>query len=1074
MPENLSLRVLLVEDSEDDAALLLHELKRVYAVDSYARVDSATALSNALSDTSWDIIISDHSMPELDGPEALRLVREKSGDVPFIIVSGTISEDVAVQVIKAGANDYFSKQKLWRLIPAVERELRESAERRERKRVEAQLQQAENRFRRIFHANPIACSLSTYETGILLDVNNRFAELFGYTRDEMVGRKMRDLGLLVNAYQRDGLRQEFEKNDGLYDVEVMLQTRSGELVVGLLSSELVDFGGEACVINMFHDITARKRSEDALRASEQRFRSLLENSYDGIALLDARGYLVYLSPSSQAILGYTDDELTSRRLLSFVHQDDVEQVKTSFRNLVEEPGHSQMFSYRVQHKNGSWRWIESIASNMLTEPAVNAIVANYRDVTERKRIDDVLRESERFAHSTVNALSAHIAILDENGIIVAVNDAWRKFADENMPDGVALQPALFEGVNYLNVADNALGQDAEYGWALGYGIRQILQGEQTTFSLEYPCHSPTEQRWFLCRVTRFPGEGPVHVVVAHENVTDQKIVEHELAALYNATSVLFKAENVVDLGEQVVNVIVSELGKVNCGLLLKDEKRDQAVSVALAGYHHRTVGDAVLLHGPGLIARSMRTGLLVYAPDVLNDPDYLSTDPEIRSELVIPLVGARGLLGALDLQSTQLAAFSERDQRVMTAFAERVSAALETMLLHDEINRYNRELEVSVAQRTAELHNAKEHVEAILNNSSDAIVVADLNGMIEQANPAFTRLFATDWVDTYGHNLLSLFEPEGLGRLKEALLEASTLFTPGRLELPCRRLDGTTFDADVAIAPIVEYVDDQISFVFSLRDITTRKQAEENLRLTLARERELSELKSRFTSMVSHEFRTPLAVIQSASDLVRHYGSRMTDERKSEQLAEIGVQVRRLTHLLDDILAVYRGQSRGVDVQPRRLDLDVMVGEIVREIQLTSSQHHIDLRISGETMQAVLDPKLFRQAMNNLITNAVKYSPDGGTVEVTLDRQPDQILIRVADHGIGIPPEDIEQLFDAFHRARNVGDISGSGLGLAIVKQAVEAHQGRITVESSVGSGSVFTLVLPVEAPPGSLPAAER
>jgi PAS domain S-box-containing protein len=1067
MPEKLPLRVLLVEDSEDDAALLLRELKRSYDVDAHIRVDTPTALSNALSASSWDIVISDHSMPYLSGPDALKQVRSQVGDVPFIIVSGTFSEDAAVEVIKAGANDYFSKHKLARLLPTVERELRESAERHDRQRMEAQLKQAEDRFKRIFHSNPVPCSLSNLETGILLDVNQRFADMFGYTPDAMIGKTMNELNLLLFDKQRDELMDQFNRQGQLDDVEVMLRTSSGELVVGLLSAERVDFGAEASLINMFHDITERKRSEDALRTSEQRFRSLIENSYDGIVLLDAGGYLHYLSPSSQTILGYEEDELMAKRLLSFVHPDDTEQVKIDFRRLVKEPARSQMFSYRVRHKDGKWRWIESIASNLLHEPSVGAIVANYRDITERKRIEDVLRESERFAHSTVNALSAHIAILDAQGTIVAVNDAWRKFAEENGPNNLLLQPAIFEGVNYLDTAENAIGQDAEYGWALGYGIRQVLSGDQTTFSLEYPCHSPAEQRWFLCRVTRFPGDGPVHVVVAHENITEQKVIEHELAALYNATSVLFKAENVVDLGEQVVNVVVRELGKVNCGLLLMNADRDAAVSVALAGHHRRTVGDAVSLTGPGLIARALRTGLLVYASDVHLDPDYLPADPETRSELVVPLVGPRGVLGALDLQSTRTFAFNERDQRVMTAFAERVAAALETMLLYEEINRYNRELEVSVAQRTAELHNAKEHVEAILNNSSDAIVVVDLNGMIEQANPAFTRLFATDWVEPYGHNLMPLFEPQCVGRLEDALSEAATQFTAERLELQCRRGDGTIFDADVAIAPIVEYVDDQISFVFSLRDITVRKQAEENLRSTLARERELNELKTRFTSMVSHEFRTPLAVIQSAADIVRHYGARMTEDRKTEQLLEIGVQVRRLTMLLDDILAVYRGQSRGPDLQPRPIDLATLLGEVVREIQLTASQHHIQLECSGETMHAVLDPKLLRQAVNNLISNAVKYSPSGGIVRVTVQRQPDQVVIQVADQGIGIPPEDLDHLFDAFHRARNVGDISGTGLGLAIVKQAVEAHQGRITVESTLGSGSVFTLVMPPEVQPG-------
>jgi PAS domain S-box-containing protein len=1063
MPELTPLRVLIVEDSADDAELLIRELARSYAVTSW-RVQTGEALSAALDAATWDLVISDHSLPQFSAAQALDVIRSRDHNLPFIIVSGTIDEDAAVAAMRAGANDYFSKDKLARLLPAVQRELAEADARVERQRFETRLRQAEQQFTTVFQASPVAIALVALSDGRLLDVNPRFLASFGYRRDEVIGKTTGELGIFVHKEQNDALIPV--QRQTLYQEEVLLRTRNGDVRSALVSVEQTEFDNQPCALAMIHDITPRKQAEEQLQASEKRLRSLLENSYDGVALLDAKGRIRYTSPSTRAILGYDDDELISRVTLTLVHPADVDFVAQGYRTLVRTPGQSQMFTYRLRHKDGSYRWVESIATNLLHDSAVSAIVANYRDITERKRIEDAIRESEQFAHATVDALSAHIAILDQNGVVIAVNHAWKQFALQNGAECPALN--CFVGANYLTVAETAAGKDAEYGWALAAGIRQMYSGERDSYTIEYPCHSPQEERWFLCRVTRFQGEGPTRLVVAHENISEQKVAEHELAALYNATSVLFEAENVDQLGHQVVGVVVKEFGTVNCGLLLQAPDGLTARSVALAGEHRLTVGDTIQIDGRGLIARALRTGEVVHAPDVTLEPDYYNADPETRSELVIPLIGAKGTLGALDLQSTRLAAFSERDQRILMAFAERASAALETLLLYEEINRYAGELEWSVAKRTAELFQAKEHVEAILNNSSDAIVLTNLNGDIERMNPAFWQMFGYTEADPQPCSLPEHFEPEYLDPLKRLLHEVATTYLPARIELVCRRRDGTTFDADVAIAPVMEYDSQEFSVIYSLRDITVRKKAEENLRLALVKERELNELKSRFTSMVSHEFRNPLAVIQSAADLVMHYGSRMSEARKLEQVNEITVQVRRLTDLLDDILTVNRTASKGVELQPQPLDLNAFFNDLVRQMRLTTHRHSIELVIHGDNLQMVADPKLLYQTVANLTSNAIKYSPDGGTVRLEVQREAEQVRIRVIDQGIGIPDADKDHLFDIFHRASNVGDISGTGLGLAIVKQAVEAHQGTVTVESVEGQGSTFTIILPLGTPPHS------
>jgi signal transduction histidine kinase len=249
--------------------------------------------------------------------------------------------------------------------------------------------------------------------------------------------------------------------------------------------------------------------------------------------------------------------------------------------------------------------------------------------------------------------------------------------------------------------------------------------------------------------------------------------------------------------------------------------------------------------------------------------------------------------------------------------------------------------------------------------------------------------------------------------------------------------------------------------VCSVRDITTRKRLEMELRESLQKERELNELKSRFIARASHEFRTPLAVILTSSDLLRTYGGRMTEEQREEKLSRLQKEVRNIAVMLDDLLTISKGEELK-EFDPELIDLQACTREVVHEIREgIGMQHRIESESQGNCTSVYADHKLIKRIITNLLSNAVKYSPIGSTIEVTTTCDTSRIVIEVQDHGIGIPPEDQQRLFEAFHRAKNVDHISGTGLGLAIVKQAVELHGGAVSVNSQLGKGTIFTVVLP-------------
>ncbi|HEY9601513.1 MAG TPA: hybrid sensor histidine kinase/response regulator [Allocoleopsis sp.] len=247
------------------------------------------------------------------------------------------------------------------------------------------------------------------------------------------------------------------------------------------------------------------------------------------------------------------------------------------------------------------------------------------------------------------------------------------------------------------------------------------------------------------------------------------------------------------------------------------------------------------------------------------------------------------------------------------------------------------------------------------------------------------------------------------------------------------------------------------------REIAERQRLEEELRNALAAEKELSDLKSDIISVVSHEYRTPLATILSSTELLERYSCQWPEEKRQRHFQRILSSVDRLTRLINDVLVFSKAEAGKLEFNPSPLDLVELCRELVEDSQLSMRvQHTINFTCEGSAREICLDDKLLRQILTNLLSNAVKYSPEGSQVQFDLIYRNDCVQIRIEDRGIGIPIKDQDRLFEAFYRSSNVGTISGTGLGLAIVKRCVDLHGGQIGVESEVGVGTTFTITLPL------------
>ncbi len=376
-----------------------------------------------------------------------------------------------------------------------------------------------------------------------------------------------------------------------------------------------------------------------------------------------------------------------------------------------------------------------------------------------------------------------------------------------------------------------------------------------------------------------------------------------------------------------------------------------------------------------------------------------------------------------------------------------------------ELTRANQELEVEVRVRqwTQEaLVQSEARNWAILDAIPDPILRVGADGAIRDFKPAANRSAIQLMLpeELVGKNVYDIFSAAVGQQLISSVRQA--VATGGVLILE-HQFSGA-LDGEIRI--VASGSDEALCIV---RDITEQKQVEAGLRRALEKEQQLGEMKLRFFSMVSHEFRSPLTTILSSSELLLHYHDRMSEERRLKHHHTIQSQVKRLTELLDDVMLLSKADGGKLEFNPAPFALEAFCDEIVEQVRINASDaHQLVYTATGDFTEAMMDMKLLRHILTNLLSNAVKYSPQGGVVRFDVSRVNGQAEFRVQDHGIGIPEEDQSQLFEVFYRASNVENLPGTGLGLAITRRAVALHQGTIHFESRVGVGTTFTVTVPL------------
>jgi PAS domain S-box-containing protein len=250
------------------------------------------------------------------------------------------------------------------------------------------------------------------------------------------------------------------------------------------------------------------------------------------------------------------------------------------------------------------------------------------------------------------------------------------------------------------------------------------------------------------------------------------------------------------------------------------------------------------------------------------------------------------------------------------------------------------------------------------------------------------------------------------------------------------------------------------------QEIEKGKGTEMMLKRTLEEVQKFSDLKTRFISTASHEFRTPLTTISTSIQLLRDYGRKWDDTKYFQHIDRIVKTIDNLTELINDVLLVSKVESGKIEFKPCLENLNAFCYKLVEEFKNDFAKNHIiDYNYKAEKNEFYFDTKLLRSIITNLLTNAVKYSSFGEVITINIENDERFIRIFIIDNGIGISEEDLEHLFEPFHRGNNVADISGTGLGMSIIKRYIEIHKGNVEVKSKLNKGTTVKLNLPILLP---------
>jgi two-component system, sensor histidine kinase and response regulator len=784
------------------------------------------------------------------------------------------------------------------------------------------------------------------------------------------------------------------------------------------------------------DITERKVAEEALRASEARFRALVQNSTDMITVLDAEGTVVYQSPSIERLLGYRADDRTGHNVFSdpIVHPDDLEVKRAFFDSARGLPGTPVKGEFRLRHADGSWRDIEAVGQNFLHDPAVAGIVANYRDITERKRTEEELRRTTALLQGFVDGTQDAVYVKDCEGRHLLFNAAASRMVGKPIEAVIGRDDtAIFDP----DSARDVMAHD-----------RQVMESGVAT-TKEHELSAAGVTRTYLSSKAPYrDGRGNVIGLIGLcHDITDRKRVEEALR----------QANDRLDLAVRGSNLSIWECDMPDGRI---ENSHPTLINVwELLGYETRTSPRDF----PSTFA-------LLFHPD----------DQERVGRELQELFAGEGQ----EYESAYRVRPEDGSTRWHLARGK---------VLRDPKGKPVRFIgtsaDITDLKRAEEALRASERrFRAIVDHAADAFFLSDEQGRLLDVNRQ-----ACESLGYSRDELLTMtpfdFVPELTPNAVEDRIRHLLAGETIGFESRHRRKDGTVFPVEVRGKAFWEA--GRGFFVFLTRDVTDRKRAEEELRRAKEAAEAANRAKDDFLANVSHEIRTPMNAIIGMTELVLDTALE-EDQRQGLKTAKSAADS--LLGIINDLLDFSKIEAGKLELVLADFSLRAAVGDTLRALAVRAHRKGLELiyQVQPDVPDALIgDAGRLRQVLLNLAGNAVKFTDEGEVVvRVGLDKEtgrqgdkeeeesdgsvslspglPVSLSFEVRDTGIGIPSDQQERIFHAFEQedTSTTRKYGGTGLGLTIAARLVALMGGQISVDSAPGRGSTFAFTARFSRPP--------
>jgi PAS domain S-box-containing protein len=810
-----------------------------------------------------------------------------------------------------------------------------------------------------------------------------------------------------------------------------------------------------------------------LRAHEQLLSSIVDNLTEAVYRTGPDHALIFANRAYLSLSGYESLEEMQRTPRETLYANPKDRARLLTLLATEDAFHNEEIEYINRHGKRWWGVTNSVA---IRDPASGQLlyhVGSVKDISKRKIAEAELRQlnatlEKRVADRTAElaASEARLRTLLEHApeAIVVLDGTTGQFLSGN-EHACRLYGRKADELSRLAPLDVSPSFQADGRPSLQVArekMAEALAGGVPVFEWLHR-HStgrliPTE-----VRLVRLPGEKAMLRASIIDN-SERKRREKIQQATYQISEAVHVAQDLDNLFQQIHGIVKGLMPARNFYISLHDPARqmlDFAYRVdekddcpeatpqhaGLTGHVLRTARSFLVCRKDVVLKNGEQSGVIFDGTDAV---PYVECGTPPAQWLGAPML-ARGIaMGVLEVfDYTDEHAYGEEETQLLSFIATQTALAIERKRADQAVRE------------------SEEKFRALFEASSAGVMLHDEQRYLE-VNTASLRMFGYERVeDLIGKSPATTSppkQPDGQSSDVAARKYISECMANGsaRFDWVARTSGGADLPVEVILTR-VEWGGKQIIQAV-VNDISKRKQVEAELLKSLAREKELSALKSNFVSMVSHEFRTPLGIIMSSAEILDSYLEKLGREERTSHLDSIRKNSRRMADLMEEVLVLSRFDAGRMDFTPAPVDLKAFLRRVADEVlSATNRVCPINLVLQGSVGEARADERLLRHIFTNLLSNAIKYSSPGIPVSLEAQAEAREWVCRVADKGIGIPEPDRQYLFHAFHRGQNVGQRHGTGLGLVIVKRCVELHGGTISIESKVGEGSTAIVRWPCE-----------